>query len=78
MTWRFIYFISVDGIIEDMRLHQEISSEDTKSALQVSRSLAADKYADHLIGKRNILFKTSCMRFLYFQLIYNLFVVKDD
>ena len=49
MTWRFIYFISVDGIIEDMRLHQEISSEDTKSALQVSRSLAADKYADHLM-----------------------------
>ena len=67
MTWRFIYFISVDGIIEDMRLHQEISSEDTKSALQVSRSLAADKYADHLIGKWDHLFKTFCMRFFCLQ-----------
>ena len=58
MTWRFIYFVSVDGIIEDVRLHQEISEEDKKSALQVSRSVssAADKYADYLTGKWNHLF----------------------
>ena len=53
MTWRFIYFVSVDGITEDVRLHQKISEEDKKSALQVLRSVssAGDKYADHLTGK---------------------------
>ena len=53
MAWRFIYFVSVDGKVEDMRLHKQMSLQDLNNALQVTVSSTSEKYSEHLTGKHH-------------------------